>query len=161
MRRLVVLAAALLASVSCDDAREPLGPTTPLTYLPGDSTEVDPSEAQLLLAKGRWAGARNARDYSFVTWYLCFCTSDVTVPVRVSVHGAEVTAVREVTSGRSRQTTEYYTIESLFDRAIEARGRDVPVRVTYTSGGYPAWLTIGTPENDAGVTYHVEGVRLQ
>ena len=161
MRRLVVLAAALLASAACNDDREPLGPTAPLTYLPGDSTEVNPSEAQLLLAKARWAGARNARDYTFVTAYYCFCDASVQVAVRVSVHGAEVTSVREVTSGRSRQPAEYYTIEGLFDRAIEARGRDVPVRVAYTTEGYPASLTIGTPENDAGVSYQVREVQLQ
>jgi Family of unknown function (DUF6174) len=160
MRRIALLLTVLLVT-ACGDDRDPLGPTTPLTYLPGDSTEVVPSESQLLVAKARWAGERNARDYSFVTWYLCFCDASVAVPVRVSVHGTQVVSVREVTSGRSRQATEYDTIEGLFDRAIEARGRDVPVRVTYGAGGYPAWLTIGTPENDAGVTYHVEGVRLE
>ena len=64
MRRLVVLAAALLASAACNDDREPLGPTTPLTYLPGDSTEVNPSEAQLLLAKARTDGLIQADDRS-------------------------------------------------------------------------------------------------
>jgi hypothetical protein len=33
--------------------------------------------------------------------------------------------------------------------------------VTYAGGGYPAWLTIGTPESDAGVTYRIEDVRVQ
>lgn len=161
MPRLVVLGAALLALAACGRDRDPLGPVTPLTLLPGDSTEVTPSQVELVLAKARWGLERNGRDYSFVTSFYCFCDPSVQVPVRVTVHGTEIVSVREVTSGRGRQAAEYYTIEALFDRAIEARGDGVPVRVTYAAGGYPAWLTIGTPENDAGVTYSVGEVRLQ
>ena len=161
MPRLVVLGAALLAIAACGGRREPLGPTTPLTYLPGDSTEVTPSENELLLAKARWASERNGRGYAFVTRQHCFCDPGVLVPVRVTVRGTQVVSAREVTSGRSRQAAEYYTIEALFDRAIEARARDVPVRVAYEGRSYPAWLTIGTLANDAGVAYRVQDVAIE
>ena len=158
MRHLALLFAALVGIAACGE-HEPTG--TALPGLLSDSTEVTPDAAQLLQAKARWAAERNARDYAFVTRYFCHCSSDGEVQVRVSVEDAEVVAVREVTSGRSRAVMDYYTIESLFDQAIEARGSGVRVRVTYASGGYPAWLTIGEPERDAGVTYHIEEVRLR
>jgi hypothetical protein len=160
MRRLAVLLAVTLAlaTTACGN-HEPTGTT--LLGLGSGSVQVNPSESQLLLARARWTAERNGRDYTFVTAFACFCGANVGVAVRVTVHGTEVVSVREVTSGRSRLATEYYSIEALFDRAIAARASDVPVRVTYASGGYPAQMTIGTPENDAGVTYHVEDVRLQ
>lgn len=158
-RSAVLLAVTLVVAITACAKHEPTG-TTVFGLMP-DSTEVRPDETQLLQAKARWAGARNGRDYTFVTSYSCFCPANAGIPVRVTVHGAQVVSVREVTSGRSRAVTEYYTIEALFDRAIEARASDVPVRVTYAVGAYPGRLTIGTPENDGGTTYHLADVRLQ
>jgi hypothetical protein len=160
MRRLAVLLAATLALVTAACGKhEPTG--TAVLGLVSDSVEVNPSESQLLLAKARWTSERNARDYTFVTAFACFCAANVGTAVRVTVHGTQVVSVHEVTSGRSRLATEYYSIEALFDRAVDARARDESVRVKYAAGGYPAQLTIGTPENDGGVTYGVSEVRLQ
>ena len=158
MRRLVIAFVSSLAIAAC--GKDPAGThTVPLG--PGPQT-VTPSEMQLMQLKANWTAERNRRDYSFVTSYYCFCSGNTEVPVRVTVHDAEIVSVREVTSGRSRLATEYYTIEALLDRAIEARARDVPVRVPEVAAlGYPSWLTIGTPENDGGVTYHIEDVRLK
>lgn len=161
MRRLAVLVAAILAVAACG-SDEPTG-TAARGLLPAsDTIEGGATTSELRLMKARWAAVRDGRDYSFVTSYYCFCYGEVETPVRVTVRGASVASVREVVSGRSRPTDHYYTIEELFDRAIARRAIDRHVRVSYSARwGHPIWLTIGTPENDAGVTYQVGDVALE
>ena len=128
----------------------------------GDTVHGTGGGWELLTMREKWSDARAGRDYSFVTSFACFCPQEVTTPVRVTVHGAQVTSVRELVTGKERPAAGYYTIEGLFDRAMAERARDGVVRVTYSRAwGYPVALTVGTPENDAGVSYGVSDVRLQ
>ena len=163
MRRtaLVVVAFAALTLAACGK-HEPTA-TTLLGLVPaaGDTVHGSGSEFELVAMRNRWADVRGGRDYSFATSFACFCAGETMTPVRVSVHGTQVVSVREVATGRERSVVGYYTIEELFDRAIAERARDGVVRVTYAkTWGYPVSLTIGTPENDAGVSYGVGEVRF-
>jgi hypothetical protein len=54
----------------------------------------------------------------------------------------------------SPETNEKQSVEALFEYALRQAERGERIRVSYDVRlGYPAILTVGTPENDAGVTY--------
>ena len=160
MRRPIVLVAAVLAIAAC--GKEAPTSVALRGVLPvADSAQGSGSAAELRLMKARWAGVRDGRDYSFVTFAFCQCAYDLT-PVRVTVRGARVAAVHEVASGESRPVDHYYTIEQLFDWALEERKQGWGVSVVYaTAHGYPIWLTIGEPERDAGATFRVQDVVIE
>ena len=161
MRRLAVLIAAVLVAAACGK-EEPTGAALRGMLPVTDSIQGAATADELQQMKARWAEVRGGRDYSFVTYYYCFCYGEVDTPVRVTVRGASVASVREVVTARSRPVDDYYTIETLFDRAIARRAIDRHVAVSYSARwGHPLWLTIGTPANDAGVTYRVQDVVLE
>ena len=162
MRRFFVLAAATITLLGACGREDPTGATV-FGFLPAtaDSIPGSGSVAELRLMKARWTEARHGRNYSFVTGMGCFCPSYYGALVRVVVIGDRVATVREMDSGGVRPADDYYTIEELFDRAIAFRAGGGPVRATYDGhAGYPLSLTIGTPENDAGVIYAVGDVEF-
>jgi hypothetical protein len=161
MRRLATLLVLVLALAACRDERS-TGPGV-LGLLPvrADTATGTGSEAELRQVKRRWVETRGGRDYRFTTAYYCFCFIASQRPAQVFVQGARVVQVRDAATGMTRREADYYTIESLLDRAIEVREQGGRVRVRWQlDAGYPAWIEIGTPENDAGASYDLSNVEL-
>ena len=161
-RRLALVLIAAVTLAACHEA-EPIGvPRTGVFAEPGaDTVPGSGSLMELRAMKARWAQVRAGEDYAFRTAVSCFCMEERTRPVTIEVSGTGVTSVHEVATGAPRAPEEYWTIEELFERAIRERQQGGRVRVTYArSAGYPVWIEIGTPENDAGSWYSVSSVRL-
>ena len=161
---LVLLAAlALTSSVACHEA-EPIGVPRPgiWTTAGTDTVPGNGSVMELRAMKQRWAAARDGRDYAFETAVSCFCPDEYVRAVIVEVSSDAVTRVRDAETGASRPADRYWTIEGLFDRAIAERAGGGRVRATYArASGYPVWIEIGTPENDAGAQYSVTSVMVE
>lgn len=166
MRRSVVLLATALSFTSLAACRqsEPVGVPRPgvLFAAGSDTVAGNGSVVELRAMKEKWATARDGRDYQFNTAVSCFCDEARRRPVIVAVRGSAVTSVLDAETNASRPTEQYWTIERLFDMAIEERTHGGRVRVTYSRAlGYPVWIEIGTPENDAGSQYVVPSVMLE
>ena len=161
MRRLATLLVVVLALAACREERA-VGPGVfGLLPVAADTATGTGSEAELRQMQRRWADVRAGRDYRFTTAYYCFCFNGTATPVQVTVRGSRVVEVREVATGASRSVANYYTLEQLVDWAIAERERGGRVRVRWQlDAGYPVWIEIGTPENDAGVSYDISGVAL-
>ena len=164
MRRSLVRLAilAVLALAACDDTERAIAPL-PRIYVTssGDTVPGNASVLELRAMRAKWENVRAGSDYRMQTRVTCFCGEEYTRPLEIEVHGDAVFSVRDLVSGQLRPTTDSWTIEALFDRAIAERLRGGRVRVTYLrSAGYPVWIEIGTPENDAGATYTVFTVRF-
>lgn len=165
MRRSVLLAAALavtsLAACTGSDPVEAVRPGV-WTEAGADTVRGNGSVVELRAMRQRWTETRDGRGYQFVASVSCFCPPEYTRPAIVSVRGSAVTSVIDAETREPRQVEGYWTIESLFDRAIAERASGGRVRVTYSrSSGYPVWAEIGTPENDAGAFYGVSSVMLE
>lgn len=160
----VLLAAlALASSVACHEA-EPIGVPRPGIWTTAgiDTVPGNGSVMELRAMKQRWSDARDGRDYAFETSVSCFCPEEYVRPVIVEVSGDAVTRVLDAETGATRPAERYWTIEGLFDRAIAERTGGGRVRVTYArASGYPVWVEIGTPENDAGAWYSVTSVMVK
>jgi hypothetical protein len=96
------------------------------------------------------------KNYRVEEQVLCFCGFVEPNPAVVEVRAGQITRAWNRSTGYefSPQNNEKRSVEGLFEYAITQAERGDRKRVSYdTRLGYPAILTIGTPENDAGVTY--------
>lgn len=160
---LFAAALALTTLAACNQS-DPVGVPRPgiWTAAGEDTVRGSGSVVELRAMERRWAETRDGRGYQFATSVSCFCPQEHTRPVLVSVRGSTVTSVLDAETREARPAGRYWTIESLFDMAIAERTRGGRVRVTYSrTSGYPVWMEIGTPENDAGAYYSVSSVMLE
>ncbi|MBI3792459.1 MAG: hypothetical protein HY275_16480 [Gemmatimonadetes bacterium] len=130
-------------------ARFVLGTTALALSACGTVSEPGPLSFADAMARWRATGPAN---YSYRSAVSCFCLSDFTNPVTITVRAGVVVAVEDRATGAARPTAGRTTIDSLFAVvATEIRDRPQRLQVTYDPVlGYPRSLTYGTPENDGG-----------
>ena len=152
-----IVCAAVSASACSDQPTTGLG--TPTIVSPKNTIPGTGQLAELEQRRAEWI-ARRIDDYRFQLRITCFCAGDITRPVLVEVRNGAITKVWDLETGRTvSNTSGYLTITGLFDAAIaelQNPRRGGRVRVTYeTTLGIPAFLEVGTLENDAGVAYQL------
>lgn len=149
--------AGVLGATSCSGSKatQPLSERAALAEGDGSASELRERWEQWLKL--------GLRSYGFEFRRTCFCTRDYVTPAWVEVRDGRVISARAVIgvgpsilSGWPLPRELFEPVDSLFADAIREAESGGRVVVSYDpSLGYPAVLTIGMPEADAGVTYTV------
>ena len=153
-RTLLVSLVSAIALAGCDSAASPFEPIDGDIPLPKNTVEGDGSITELRNQQKVWLKA--AINYRVDQQVNCFCASRDPNPAVLEVQSGAITRAwdRRTGSEFTPTGTEKKTIEQLFEYAIAQAEKGERIRVSYDARlHYPAILTIGTPENDAGVTY--------
>ena len=120
-------------------------------------------------ARRRWASAEPAA-YEMTVRHVCFCITEVTVPVVVTVRGGVVQSRRyadgSALAGRDvdpRYAATFPAVEGLFDVLDDAvRRRAADIQATYDpQRGYPTAFYIDYERNvaDEGQGYQIQAFR--
>lgn len=89
--------------------------------------------------------AHKPSSYSYVASYTCFCL--VTAPVEVQVVNGIVTSARRTDTGEALPTSNYFTIDDLFDQIASSPPSSVEFDARL---GYPTKIYRCCLENDSG-----------
>lgn len=127
------------------------------------SSSTGPSSlVDLERARSRWEG-RSFADYTFETRRDCFCTPELTGPVRITVVNDSIASVIDISTDSVipyPAAGNWYTVDDLFvviDSAIQHQATS-SIDVTYDPDlGYPTTLEINPRPDlaDAGVRYTI------
>jgi hypothetical protein len=154
-RSLFVFLVSTLAAAACDSTSLPFEPKDGDIPLPKNTVEGTGSVAELRTRRSAWLTA-GPKNYRVEEQLFCFCGFQEPNPAVLEVRSAQITRAwdRRTAAEFSASGNQSKTIERLFDFAIERAERGERIRVAYDAVfGYPARLTFGEPEVDAGVTY--------
>ena len=143
-----------IALAGCESKVSPFEPTDGDLPLPKNTFEGTGSITELRNHQSEWLNA--AINYRVEEQVNCFCGFRDPNPAVLEVRSGAITRAWDRKTGSEFTPTgnEKRTVEQLFEYAIAQAEKGEQIRVSYNARlHYPAILTIGTPENDAGVTY--------
>lgn len=128
----------------------------------GEDTVVRVMTAgELRARRDEWRRTRDDRAYAYTVETYCFCGGGLDHPARVTVEGRAVASIVRRDGGPIAFRDAWLTFEQLFDLAIaevEGGGR---VRASWSVGGAPRFIEIGTMENDAGIGRRISDVGVR
>lgn len=144
-----------IAIAGCDSTSYPFEPKDGDLPFPKNTVEGNGSIAELRSRQSAWL-SHGSRKYRVEEQVFCFCGFVEPNPAVVEARAGLITRAwnRKTGDEFSPETNEKQSVEKLFEYALTEAGRGRQIRVSYDVDlGYPAILTVGTPENDDGVTY--------
>jgi len=154
-RALLISLVSVIAIVGCDSTLSPFEPKDGDIPFPKNTVEGNGSIAELHIRQSAWLTG-GSRNYRVEEQVLCFCGFVEPNPAVLEVRAGQITRAWNRRTGDEFNpgTAEKQSVERLFEYALEQASKGRQIRVSYDARlGYPAILTIGTPENDDGVTY--------
>jgi hypothetical protein len=154
-RSLLIALVSTIAIAGCDSALSPVEPKDGDLPFPKNTVEGNGSVAELRSRQSAWLD-NESRNYRVEEQVFCFCGFVEPNPAVVEVRGGQITRAWNRRTGDefTPVTSEKHSVEGLFEYALKQAEKGEQIRVSYDLRlGYPAILTVGTPENDAGVTY--------
>lgn len=154
-RSLLIALVSTIAIAGCDSTLSPFEPRDGDLPLPKNTVEGNGSITELRSRQSAWLNG-GSQNYRVEEQVYCFCGFVEPNPAVVEVRAGQITRAWNRRTGDefSPETNEKQSVEALFEYALRQAERGERIRVSYDVRlGYPAILTVGTPENDAGVTY--------
>ena len=160
-RSLFVCLVSAIAVSACDSSL-PFEPKDGDIPLPTSVVAGSGTVSELKVRRSAWL-TTGPRSYRIEEQLYCFCGFGEPNPAVLEVKSAQITRAWDRRTGAqfTASGNQSKTIERLFDFAIERAEAGEQIRVSYDAlFGYPAVLTIGEPEVDAGVTYVLANLQV-
>ncbi len=154
-RSLLISLVSMIAIAGCDSTLSPFEPKDGDLPFPKNAVEGNGSVTELRNRQSAWLNS-GSRNYRVEEQVYCFCDFREPNPAVLEVRSGQITRAWNRRTGDefSPETNEKRSVESLFEYALEQAESGERIRVSYDARlGYPAILTIGEPERDAGVSY--------
>jgi hypothetical protein len=152
---LFVYLVSAISIAGCDSTAPPFEPRDGDIPFPTNVVEGTGSAAELRIRRSAWL-TTGPTSYRVDEQLFCFCGFQEPNPAVLEVRSGQIIRAwdRRTAAEFNASGNQSKTIERLFDFAIERAEKGERIRVAYDAVfGYPARLTIGEPEVDAGVTY--------
>jgi hypothetical protein len=163
-RALLISLVSTFAIAGCDSTSPSPSPFEPKDgdmAFPKNTVQGTGSIQELQRRQNAWL-TNGSRNYRVEEQVFCFCGFNEPNPAVVEIRAGLITRAWNRRTGDefSPQTREKRSVEELFEYALNRAAAGEQIRVSYdASFGYPAILTVGTPENDGGVTYVLANLR--